>query len=196
MKKIVNSLIALLAAACILTVLNIGLENMAAINEDKVLVSTMQSMLPDSHSFMEEPYTGEDAAIVKAWKGETGFIVETKTYGYAGDITMLIGVSNEGSVTGLVVKDMEETMGLGAKALTDWRFLMQFLNTTGNVAIETAGADAFSSATGRDSAENETYVDGITGATVTSKAIARSVNSAVGYVTGADAQSSATSWGG
>ena len=39
-------------------------------------------------------------------------------------------------------------------------------------------------------------VDGITGATVTSKAIARSVNSAVGFVTGADVSSSATTWGG
>ena len=39
-------------------------------------------------------------------------------------------------------------------------------------------------------------VDGITGATVTSKAIARCVNSAVGYVTGADVESGATSWGG
>ena len=39
-------------------------------------------------------------------------------------------------------------------------------------------------------------VDGITGATVTSKAIARSVNSAVAFVTGADISSGATSWGG
>jgi len=39
-------------------------------------------------------------------------------------------------------------------------------------------------------------VDAITGATVTSKAIVRSVNSAVSYVTGADVSSGATSWGG
>ena len=39
-------------------------------------------------------------------------------------------------------------------------------------------------------------VDAITGATVTSKAIARSVNSAVAVVTGADAASAATTWGG
>ena len=44
--------------------------------------------------------------------------------------------------------------------------------------------------------EAEVYVDAITGATVTSKAIARSVNSAVAYVTGADVASAATSWGG
>ena len=45
-------------------------------------------------------------------------------------------------------------------------------------------------------AEVGTNVDAISGATVTSKAIARSVNSAVGFVTGADTSSSATSWGG
>ncbi|PWM07238.1 MAG: hypothetical protein DBX98_03060, partial [Clostridiales bacterium] len=44
--------------------------------------------------------------------------------------------------------------------------------------------------------EGTTYVDGIAGATVSSKAIARCVNSAVAYVTGADTQTGATSWGG
>ena len=39
-------------------------------------------------------------------------------------------------------------------------------------------------------------VDAISGATVTSKAIVRSVNSASAYVTGADISSSATTWGG
>ena len=39
-------------------------------------------------------------------------------------------------------------------------------------------------------------VDAISGATVTSRAIARSVNSAVAYVTGADIDSGSTSWGG
>ena len=58
------------------------------------------------------------------------------------------------------------------------------------------GADAFSGATGTESTGEETYVDAITGATVTSKAIARCVNSAIAYVTGADVSSGATSWGG
>ena len=38
--------------------------------------------------------------------------------------------------------------------------------------------------------------DAITGATVTSKAVTRSVNAAIAYVTGADTDSGATSWGG
>jgi len=39
-------------------------------------------------------------------------------------------------------------------------------------------------------------VDAITGATVTSKAVVRCVNSAVAFVTGADTVTEATSWGG
>jgi len=162
------------------------------------LTGKMQTILPGSVNFTEEAYTGEDANIRAVYKGETGYVVETVTYGYAGNIVMLIGVSNEGTVTGLQVREMQETHGLGAEALWDWEFLAQFLNTTGNVAIGTEGADAFTGATdaGADAAGEEVYVDALTGATVTSKAIARSVNSAVGFVTGTDAVSEATSWGG
>ena len=108
---------------------------------------------------------------------------------------MLVGVNNNGKVTGMVVTDLSETYGLGANALTDHAFLAQFLNQNGEMAI-TTGEDAFSSATQTGDSENSTYVDGITGATVTSKAIAKSINSAVAFITGADVESGATSWGG
>ena len=163
---------------------------------EEELTEKMQTILPGSAAFVREEYTGGDANIRAVYKGETGYVVNTVTYGYAGNITMLIGVSNEGKVTGLQVRDMQETHGLGGEALWDWEFLAQFLNTTGNVAIATAGTDAFSAATGESGAEAEVYVDALTGATVTSKAIARSVNSAVSFVTGADAATEATSWGG
>ena len=56
----------------------------------------------------------------------------------------------------------------------------------------------FSSATGTDTAADgeSVEVDAISGATVTSKAVIRCVNSAVAYVTGADTETGATSWGG
>ena len=196
-KTVLMPLVTLLVAAILLlAAYNISLparEN--RIREE--LTTKMQTILPGSTVFAQEEYTGEDANIRAVYKGETGYVVNTVTYGYAGNITMLIGVSNEGKVTGLQVRDMQETYGLGAKALTDWEFLAQFLNTTGNVAIATSGADAFSSATQKveGAAAEEVYVDGLTGATVTSKAIARSVNSAVGFVTGADAVTEATKWG-
>ena len=143
------------------------------------------------------PYDGEDTNIRDIHKGETGFVIQTATQGYADEITMFIGVNNDGKVTGLVVYEAHETPGLGNNALTDHVFLSQFLNRTGTFEISTHGADAFSGATAAAEPEGETIsVDAISGATVTSKAVARCVNSAVAYVTGADAASGATTWGG
>ena len=177
MRKILMPILALVLAAVILLGLYNGLLGLRRSNEAIELNAKMQTILPGSYKFTQETYTGEDTNIHRVWKGETGYVVETVTYGYAGNITMLIGVCNEGNVTGLQIRNMEETYGLGAEALSDWEFLAQFLRNEGDAEV---GAN----------------VDAITGATVTSKAIARSVNSAVGFVTGADTSSAATSWGG
>ena len=80
-------------------------------------------------------------------------------------------------MTGLVVRDLSETHTLGREILTDHEYLAQYLNTAGE-------------------AEVGVNVDAVTGATVTSKAVTRSVNSAIAYVTGADVSSGATEWGG
>ena len=192
---VVKYILVILVTALILFGMSSGLAGVAERNAQAVSLATMQALLPGSTQFTVEPYDGEDANIVSVHKGENGFVVETRTYGYAGEITVLVGVAKDGRVTGLTVKDMEETLGLGSNALTDEGFLKQFLNTDGGIAIGVQ-ADAFSGATGESSTETDTYVDGISGATVTSKAIARCVNSAVAYVTGADVSSGATSWGG
>ena len=171
---------------------------MAAANARKHHLELMQTLLPGAVEFTNEPYAGEDANIRSVHKSDIGFVVETVTYGYAGNINMLVGVNNAGKVTGVVVSKANETFGLGGKALTDHVFLSQFLNKTGSFEVATHGADAFSGATAEtEVAEGEAVsVDAITGATVTSKAVVRCVNSAVAYVTGADATTEATSWGG
>lgn len=176
-KTILVPTLTILCAALLLFGLSFGLKGIAKANAEAEQLKMMQTLLPGSDEFTPEEYTGEDANIRAVHKAENGFVIETVTAGYAGDITMLIGVSSEGKVTGLVVCELNETMGLGANALNDHKFLSQFLNTTGE-------------------AEVGTNVDAITGATVTSKAIVRCVNSAVAYVTGADIDSGATSWGG
>lgn len=188
--------VTILIVAILLFGASAGLSDLRAANIQKEHIYMMQTVLPGSTEFVLEPYSGEDANVRTVHKAENGFVIETTTYGYAGEIDMMIGVSNEGTVTGLVIRDMEETLGLGRNALTDADFLAQFLDTAGNVAIATSGEDAFSGATGEADAEAEVMVDAVTGATVTSKAIARSINSAVAVVTGADAASSATTWGG
>lgn len=194
MKKLI---IFILVAALVLFGTAFALNDAAAKKAQAEHLWLMQTLLPGSESFTVEPYSGEDANIRSVHKGENGFVIETVTRGYADDITMFVGVSKEGKVTGLVVYNAHETFGLGNEALTDHVFLSQFLNSAGTFAVATNGVDAFSGATGESEATGDTVdVDGITGATVTSKAIVRCVNSAVAYVTGADTSSGATSWGG
>ena len=196
-KSILIPILAIALAFVILLGASFGLKGITEKNAQDAHLEMMRTLLPGSTEFTLEPYSGEDANIRSVHKAENGFVIETVTYGYAGEITMFIGVSSDGAVTGLVVRDMSETFGLGAQALTDHVFLAQFLNISGQAAIGTAEADAFSGATGESTeAEAEVYVDAISGATVTSKAIVRCVNSAVAYVTGADITSSATSWEG
>ena len=197
-KPVLLPVLTILLAAAILFGAAYGLSGITAENAQQNHLRLLKTLLPGSTEFTVEPYSGEDTTIRSVHKGEGGFVIETVTYGYAGNITMHIGVSNAGKVTGLVVRDAHETFGLGGNALTDHVFLAQFLNKSGSFEIATAGEDAFSGATAEaETAEGEaTPVDAITGATVTSKAVVRCVNSAVAFVTGADAATEATSWGG
>lgn len=189
--------IAIVLAALILFGASFGLQGVAAKNAQKEHLWLMQTLLPGSEEFTVIPYSGEDTNIRSVHKGENGYVIETVTYGYADEMTMLTGVNFDGKVTGLVVREAHETFGLGSKALTDHVFLSQFLNKSGSFAVASNEVDAFSGATAAAEPEGETInVDAITGATVTSKAVIRSVNSAIAYVTGADAVSSATTWGG
>lgn len=193
MKRIV---IAILVAALVLLAATFGLNGIAAKRAQEEHLWLMRTLLADQEAtFQAEPYAGEDETIRSVHKSEFGYVIETVTHGYADEMTVVVGVSNDGRVTGLVVLEAHETLGLGSKALTDHVFLSQFLNKSGTFTI--GNADAFSGATGEAAdAGEEVWVDGITSATVTSKAVARCVTSAVAYVTGADAASAATSWGG
>ena len=190
--------------ATILVVFVILLGTSFALNETAIdnvrayHLQTMRTLLPGSENFTVIPYNGEDANITYIHKGETGYFIETVTRGYVDDISVYVGVSFEGKVTGILVEEAHETVGLGNQALTDHVFLSQFLNKSGSFSVDTGSEDAFSGATGTasEASGEEIGVDAITGATVTSKAVVRCVNSAVAYVTGADAVSSATTWGG
>ena len=176
-KDLFTTALSVAAAAVVVLGVRAGTAGLAAQNAQAELDAAIAFLLPESTTFTPEAYDGTDEAIRAVYKGQTGYVVETCVDGYVGDVVLLVGVDNDGTVTGLTVRQMEETWGLGARALTDIDFLIQFLGTNG-------------------SAEVGSGIDALTGATVTSKAVARGVNAAVGFVTGADTSSSATTWGG
>ena len=176
--KIVAPILAIVIAAVVLFGGKAVLSGTAEKNVEIARNKIMLALLPGSSSFAPEEFdAAENTAIKSVYKAENGYVIESTAYGYNGDIVLMVGVSNEGKVTGVVVKDLQETRGLGADALTDVPFLAQYLLTGGD-------------------AEVGTNVDALTGATVSSKAVTKAVNSAVAYVTGADTSSAATEWGG
>lgn len=177
-KELLAPVIAILAAAAVLFAASSALGETARRNEEAARGEIMGYMLPNRPaSFTEEPYDGEDESIRRVFKAEGGYVIEVETAGYAGPMVLWVGVTNGGQVSGVTVRDHQETFGLGRGAQTDASFLAQYLGGAGEAAV---GDD----------------IDALTGATVTSKAVTRAVNSAAAFVTGADVSSGATEWEG
>ena len=177
-KQLIAPVAALVVAAVVLLGVSAALGGTAQSNEEAARNEILSYMLPGRPaSFTEEPYDGEDESIRRVFKAEDGYVLEVETAGYVGPMTLWVGVTNAGTVSGVTVRDHGETFGLGRGAQTDAPFLLQFLGTAGEAAV------------GED-------IDALTGATVTSKAVTRAVNAAAAFVTGADVSSSATEWEG
>ena len=176
-KEIWKPLLALMLSAALLLGVNAVLRSVAETKQAEEREFIMSYLLMDGAPFEEEAYSGEDESIRAVFKGTNGYVVEVSADGYADEIVLWVGVKNDGYVTGLTVRDMAETHGLGREALFDSNYLLQYLRSEGDAAV------------GED-------IDALTGATVSSKAITRAVNSAVAFVTGADVSSGATEWGG
>lgn len=170
------SLAAVLLAALTLLIASRAAAPVYAENSRIERLHMMQTLLPDSESFVPLETPADSDCVQAVYQSKGGYVVETAADAYAGEIRMLVGVDKNGRVTGLVARDLRETIGLGRRALHDRAFLAQFLNTRGDAIV------------GKN-------IDAISGATVTSKAVARSVNAASAAITGVDAASGAT-WGG
>lgn len=113
-----------------------------------------------------ESETAVDQGIVKTlYRGKNGCAIEVAPNGFGGEITMMVGVSKEGKVLGVQIVSHSETPGLGAKAQTDTDFSNSFLGLSGTVRVDKDGGEA----------------DTVTGATVTSRAVAEGVSAALEF---------------
>ena len=103
--------------------------------------------------------------------GETvGYVVTTTTSeGYGGEIQISVGILTDGTVNGVAILSIGETAGLGMKA-TEEEFYGQYAGK--NVEL-------FSVTKTGASADHE--IDALSGATITSNAMTKAVNSAVVY---------------
>lgn len=175
-KSFLAPLAAIILAAALVFGLSALLAGTAAANKTAAAEKTLSELLPSGGNFTAEQYTGEDTNITALYKSSSGYVVEATVNGYVGSIVVWVGVNNSGSVTGVSVRKISETLGLGSRAGQP-AFLEQYKGLSGTLTV----------------GEN---VDALSGATVTSKAVTKAVNSAIAFVTGADISSGATEWEG
>lgn len=111
--------------------------------------------------------------VQKAVDGEKellGYVVTVTSHdGYAGDIQFSMGVTLDGTLNGISLLSISETAGLGMKA--------------GDVLVpqfENKKADSFTYT--KSGAINDSEIDAISGATITTKAVVNGVNAGLEYV--------------
>ncbi len=152
--------------ACLLGMTNyITADKIAEITAQKTAAS-MEEVLP-ADSYTELSYTGSEANVAAIYQaGDAGYVVEVTPSGFGGAIDMVVGVSTDGTVTGVSIVSMSETSGLGANASKD-AFRSQYVGLSGELAVNKDGGE----------------IDALTGATITSRAVTDGVNTALRVAT-------------
>lgn len=114
-----------------------------------------------------EAQTINEVMEAKDASGETlGYAINlTTSAGYGGDITFSMGVREDGTLNGISILTISETAGLGMNATKD-EFKNQFQNKQ---------AEAFEVTKTGAAADNQ--INAISGATITSNAVTKGVNS-------------------
>lgn len=112
-------------------------------------------------------FSDETGTVKAVYKGENGYAVQVAPQGFDGAIDMMVGIDLQGAVTRISIISQSETAGLGAVCAADTgageAFRAQFSGVSGSIAVAKDGGD----------------IDAITGATITSRAVTRGVNTAL-----------------
>lgn len=150
-------------------------EIIAQTNLEKKIAS-MQRVMPEAETFtivypdlteadmVTEVNAGSDASGTSV-----GWCFSMAPKGYGGAITMIVGISNDLTVTGVEIVDHSETPGLGANAESE-SWLRQFAGQNGTLSVV-------------KSAPQPGQIQAVTSATKTSNAVVKAVNQAMEVAT-------------
>ena len=178
-------LITLVAALCLAGIYQLTKDTIA-VSEAAERMESFRVVYPEADSFEQLPET-----VLKDWNGahpgaelldgyatldkdgnKTGIVLSSVSHnGYGGDVTLSIGIKNDGTVTGVKVTSMSETSGLGANC-TKPEWVAQF---TGK------GQSGNEIGYVRDGNPGPDEIDAITSATITTKAVLEAVNQALAF---------------
>lgn len=133
--------------------------------------ATKKQVLSSADSFSEEKQVEKDGVSYTYYDGLAsdgsviGYVFVTSAKGYGGDISVMVGVLGDGTVAGVNILSINETAGLGMNAKNQ-SFLDQFLGKSGEIGVAKNNP-------------SDTEIQALTGATITSSAMATAVNTAL-----------------
>ena len=168
--------VVVLLAICIIIPLALSLTN--KITKDKIAEldeknssETMASLIKADKFTEEEFKDGENEfTYYFALKDGNiiGYIFKTSEKGYGGDVSVMTAVNTDGTVKSVAILDVSnETPGLGQNAAKE-SFYSQYADKKSGISLVKNGAE---------SDKNE--VNAVTGATITSTAVNKAVNTAL-----------------
>lgn len=164
-KPVIVLVVICLITSALLAVTNDLTAPIIAEQEKAAANAAYQAVLPTADSFTEVEYTTENVtAAVKADNG-AGYCIKANGKGYGGDVPVVVGFDADGNIVGVQFMQNSESAGFGMKL---W---------DGN-AEGVAYAEAM---VGKNAPMTlkEDGVNGITGATISSKAALSAVNTAI-----------------
>ena len=131
-------------------------------NAKREKAAAIEEIFPDADSNIQLDVTLDGtSALYKVYSGDSviGYVAEATPLGFGGEMTLMVGVNKDGTVSGVKLVSHSETPGLGDRT-KDPTYLKQYVGM-GNDTI------------------NVSEIDVITGSTISSKAILEGVNNAL-----------------
>lgn len=180
-----------LCAGAVLATVNMYTAEPIALSKAVALENAIREVTPDfdndplADAYLAVTSDGDSLTIYPALKDgkPVGVAVESNSKnGFSGEIRVIVGFDEEGSILNYSVLQHAETPGLGSK-MQDW--FRTEKNNQSVIGRSLAGGPLSVSKDGGD-------VDAITASTITSRAFLNSINRAYSAYKGADAGTSAS----
>lgn len=152
----------LLAGTNMITMEKIALNAVEKENASRMVV------IPTADSFSEVVTLENGITYCEAFTKDgdsIGYVFTSGAKGYGGTVGVMIGIDNDGVITGIEILSHSETPGLGANA-TGEAFKSRFSGKSGELTVDKNSNDG----------QN---IQAITAATITSKAVVSAVNMAL-----------------
>ena len=137
-------------------------DKIAALQNEKAESAMREVLEAESYEPLETDAEGV-TALYRA--GDKGYVVRLSVNGFGGAIDMMVGIDPSCTVTGVSIISHSETASLGANCTRE-DFRAQLVGATGDLAVTKDGGT----------------IDALTGATVSSRAVAKGVNLALACV--------------